>query len=276
MKYFGIFGFADDLKHLSPSLLGLQRMLNICKAFSTSTGLTFNARKTLCIKFHYGHHVNEITQYTIFLGNDKLKWYSQVEHLGHTFNWGVNFSADVIYIKGQFIGCVNSIITQFGFVHHVCKLKLLVTHGYSFYGSSLWHLCDNDSKKLYISWNIAVCRLYDFPRTAHTRFLAHIAGVPHLNLNLKCRFAKYLYIAINSHNERIAFLTKLCMYNTMSITGSNVCNMLCEFNINMSDIINGSASNLMKTAYTGFNAVPGEQWKCDMILELTDCIYGFS
>ncbi len=63
----------DDLKRLCPCLLGLQRMLNICKAFSTSTGLTFNVKKTLCIKFHHGHHVNEITQYTIFLGNDELK-----------------------------------------------------------------------------------------------------------------------------------------------------------------------------------------------------------
>ncbi len=62
----------------------------------------------------------------------------------------------------------------------------------------------------------------------------------------------------------------------MSITGSNVSNMLCEFNINMSDIINGSASNPMKIAYTGFNALSDEQWKCDMFLELTYCIYGFS
>ncbi len=81
----------------------------------------------------YGHHVNEITQYTIFLGNDKLKWYSQVKHFGHTFNCCINFSADVTYRKGQFIGCI---ITQFGFAHPVCKLKLLITHGYSFYGSS--------------------------------------------------------------------------------------------------------------------------------------------
>ncbi len=32
----------------------------------------------------------------------------------------------------------------------------------------------------------------------------------------------------------------------------------------------------MKIAYTGFNAPPDEQWKCDMILELTDCIYSFN
>ncbi len=84
-----------------------------------------------------------------------------------------------------------------------------------------------------------------------------------------------LYKAINSQNEKIAFLAKLCMYNTMSITGSNVSNMLCEFKINMSHIINGSACNLMKIAYTGFNALPDEQWKCDMILKLIDSIYGF-
>ncbi len=77
------------------------------------------------IKFHHGHHVNEITEYIIFLGNDKLKWYSQVKHLGHTFNCCVNLSADVAYRKGQLIGCVNSIITQFGFAHQVCKLNCL-------------------------------------------------------------------------------------------------------------------------------------------------------
>ncbi len=76
--------------------------------------------------------MNEITQYTIFLGKDKLKWYSQVKHLGHTFNCCVNFSDDIAYRKGQFIGCVNNIITQFGFAHPVCKLNLLVIHGYSF------------------------------------------------------------------------------------------------------------------------------------------------
>ncbi len=35
----------------------------------------------------------------------------------------------------------------------------------------------------------------------------------------------------------------------------------------MSDIINGSASNLIKIAYTGSNALHDEQWKCDMILD---------
>ncbi len=69
-------------------------------------------------------------------------------HFVHTFNCCVNFSADVAYRKGQFI---ESIITQFGFAHPAWKLTLLVTHGYSFYGSYLWDLYNNDSKMLYIT-----------------------------------------------------------------------------------------------------------------------------
>ncbi len=138
-----------------------------------------------------------------------------------------------------------------------CILFLIFNQFY--YNKSINPVHTHDSKKLYITLNIAVCRLYDLTRTAHTRFLTRIADVPHVNLNLKCRFAKFLYKAINSQNEIITFLAKLCMYNTMSITGSNVSNMLCEFKINMSHIINGSASNLMKVACTGFNALPDEQ-----------------
>ncbi len=39
----------------------------------------------------------------------------------------------------------------------------------------------------------------------------------------------------------------------------------------MSDIINGSASNLMKKAYTSFNALPDEQWICDAIKKNQKC-----
>ncbi len=62
------------------------------------------------------------------------------------------------------------------------------------------------------------------------------------------------------------------LYNTTLITGSNLSNMLCEYNINMSDISNGCTSNLINIAYTGFSAIPDKQWKYDIILELTDCM----
>ncbi len=114
-NYYGCVGYADNLKLRCPGLKGIQRMPNICTTFSGSNGLIFNANKTMCIQFHYGKNSGEIPQYSVYLGLDKLQWYSQVKHLGHIFNYCSSFSTDVANRKGQFIGCVNSIITQFWF-----------------------------------------------------------------------------------------------------------------------------------------------------------------
>ncbi len=49
MNNFGIIRFADNLKLLPPSLLDLQRMLNICKAFSTSTTVLLLVQRRLSV-----------------------------------------------------------------------------------------------------------------------------------------------------------------------------------------------------------------------------------
>lgn len=275
-KYYGIVGFADDLKLLCPSLKGLQKMLNVCHKFSVSTGLIFNSDKTVCIKFHASSHINDIVQYPMFLGENQLKWCTKVKHLGHVFNCCLSFTPDVAYRKGQFIGCVNGIITQFGFAHPVCKLKLLTTHGYSFYGSSLWNLYGNACSQLYVTWNIAIRRLYDLPRMAHTRFLTHITGIPHINHSLKCRFVKFVHKAITSCNSKVSFLANMCLSNTQSITGNNMSNILLEYGLNLNVIENLQFSSKMNVSYYGRNCLPNEQWKCDMILELLNCMYGLS
>ncbi len=121
-------------------------------------------------------HSGEIPQYPVYLGLDMFLWYSQVKHLGDIFNCCSSISDDVANSKGQFISCVNIIITQFGFAHPICKMKLLVTHGYSCYGSYLWDLYGNACNHLYTTWNIAVHRLNELPRTAHTRLLCNITN----------------------------------------------------------------------------------------------------
>ena len=47
----GAVSYADDITLLSPSLHGLNRMLEICAKFADNFDITFNSKKTLCIKF---------------------------------------------------------------------------------------------------------------------------------------------------------------------------------------------------------------------------------
>ncbi len=97
----GCVGYANDLKLLCPGLKGLQRMLNILINFLIVMASYFNATKTMCIQFHYGKYSGEIPQYPVYLGLDKLQWYSQVKHLGHIFNCCLRFSADVANRKNE-------------------------------------------------------------------------------------------------------------------------------------------------------------------------------
>ncbi len=113
-------------------------MLNICNKCSCINDLIFNATKLMCIQFHYGKHSGEIPKYPVYLWLDKLQWYWQGKHIGYDFKC---FSAGVANRKGQFIDCVNGIITQFGFGHLFCRMKLLVTHGYIFVGLLYGIIC---------------------------------------------------------------------------------------------------------------------------------------
>ena len=50
-QYMGCVAYADDVTLLSPSISGLQNMLDKCYAFSKDYSMVFNENKTACIKF---------------------------------------------------------------------------------------------------------------------------------------------------------------------------------------------------------------------------------
>ena len=45
-KFLGVFGYADDLTLLCPTLSGLQEMLNICEDYAKDYNILFNASKS--------------------------------------------------------------------------------------------------------------------------------------------------------------------------------------------------------------------------------------
>ncbi len=130
---------------------------------------------------------------------------------------------------------------------------------------------------LYTTWNIVVHRLYELPRTAHTRLLCNITNLPHVELSLKCRFIKFINKATKSCNKKVYFLTKICISNTLSVTGCNISNILCEFKISIFDIMYGNnVCGLINKSNTTSNNIGNEKWKYTIILELLDCLYCLS
>ena len=91
--YCGALAYADDITISCPSRRGLNRLLYICHSFALSNNITFNTKKTMCIK--YGEPVKDSEMIT--LDQVQLKYYETVRHLGNFFNTDNNCTSDINY-----------------------------------------------------------------------------------------------------------------------------------------------------------------------------------
>ena len=55
-----IIAYADDLVVMAPSVTALQNILNICYLEARNLSLTFNPKKSFCIKFFKGQKYKKI------------------------------------------------------------------------------------------------------------------------------------------------------------------------------------------------------------------------
>ena len=64
----GVLSYADDITNSCPTIVhGLNFLLDICNQFACENCITFNSKKTVCIKFCEFVHDNECVKL-----NDKM------------------------------------------------------------------------------------------------------------------------------------------------------------------------------------------------------------
>ena len=97
--YCGALAYADDITISCPSCPGLNRLLYICHSFALSNDITFNTKKTMCIK--YGEPVKDSEK--IILDRVQLKYHETVSHLGSFFNNDNNGISNINYKCSSFI-----------------------------------------------------------------------------------------------------------------------------------------------------------------------------
>ncbi len=152
---------------------------------------------------------------------NKLKWFTQVKHLGHTFgcclyysaSWKgqfikyikstiTHFGVDIASWKGQFIKYIKSTITHFRVVRPVCKFQILVTHthGYSFLWIHTMVLTVNNCLK----HEILLCTDYMIClELLILGFLSHIRNMSHGKQNIDLSSLYIVYTIVNSGNDRV-------------------------------------------------------------------------
>ena len=144
--YVGCLAYADDICLLSPTVLGMQKMLNTCDVYGKSHNLVFNYKKSAAITFVK----NRFTKFfdpEFTLGGNILSCHKTVTHLGVVSDRCCRDASDIESRTRKFFGAVNSTAAKLGgFCTSDEAWKRIVDHKLFpvlVYGSHLW---DTDRK----------------------------------------------------------------------------------------------------------------------------------
>ena len=151
--FVGILGYADYNFLWSPTLDGLQDMLNTCADYASEHNLTFSTNedpkksKTKSKK----RYLKELT-----LCGKKLPWVEYVKHLGNTIVNNVDdMSQDTAEKRAQYIARNNELLQEFSLAHPNTKCLINNIFNTHFTGSSLWNLFNKATEKLEKKWNVS-------------------------------------------------------------------------------------------------------------------------
>ena len=116
--------YADDMAVLSPSVKGLQKLLNICQEYCSNWDILLNAKKTKNMCFGRG----STPCFTTTINNVSIPWVSHWKYLGVTLQAGPTFQCCIKDKLSSFYRALNSILRIEGNADEMVKLRLLESH----------------------------------------------------------------------------------------------------------------------------------------------------
>ena len=166
----GIIGYADDNILISPTLDGLQDMIDTCVEYANKHNLVFSTNdnpkksKTKCMSFL--QKMRPLKDMTLY--GKKLPWVYYFIHLGNTIVNNIDgMSQDILEKRAQYIVKNNELVQEFSFAYPSTKCLINNIFNTHFTGSSTWNIFNSASQKLEKSWNVAVRTMLSLPRETH-------------------------------------------------------------------------------------------------------------
>ena len=131
----------------------------------------------------------------------------------------------------MFINKTNEIMQEFHFSHPLTRVWLNRIYNSHFYGSVLWPLRGKDVTTLEKSWNVAIRRNFNLPRETRSYLIEPISGEIHVRTLLARRFVSFVQSIRVSRKRSLRELLNVLEYDTMSVTGRNLRQILIRTSI---------------------------------------------
>ncbi len=159
-------------------------MADVCADFGQENSITFNEKKSVCIKFG-----SDSQKPDIVINGKALQWESKVKHVGNVLNPSLHDKNEIQLKRQEFFQQVNKLLADSQkYVQWDIIAHLFSKYCNSFYGSHMWDLRSLHLQALYRSWNRAVRIVLQLPFDSHHYLLPLLLDTPSLEVQLMCRF----------------------------------------------------------------------------------------
>ena len=267
--FIGIIGYADDNFLMSPTLDGLQEMIDTCAEYAKEHNLSFSTNnnpkksKTKCMAFLSKNRSLK----DIMLCGKKLPWVQRVRHLGNTIENNIDgMTQDILEKRAQYISKNNELLQEFFFAYPTTKNLINNVYNTHFTGSSVWNIFSNASERLEKTWNVSQRIMLSIPRETHKYLIEPLSETRHIKVSLMKRYLRFTEMLSESRKNGMRNLYNAIRNDCQSITGYNLRNILLR---------NGDLKlDFLKTPF--YNLPANESWRVPLMREILDIKNGKS
>ena len=243
----GVFGYADDLILLSPSLTGLKNMIKICKEYAAEHDILFNGKKSKYLIF--GKDGKYKFNHTVHVNNEIVERCIEADHLGHPLH--TEKTVEALAEKGlnNLNSSYYSFMTRYKDCYPTTRNKLFHQYCSSMYGSQLWLLNSNSVEKVLSRWRKFHRVVLGVPNTTHCDLLPLIADRMSMKCSLELKFISFYKSIATSDNEIVGYIAKNMLQSLNSTMRKNIRYLSYKYDMSIDWMRTASKGKLRKHIY---------------------------
>ena len=170
--------YVDDLVIISPSVKGLQRLLDICDVYGQNHDILFNHDKTVCMYMPSGN-CYYLNMPVVVLNGIQLAFVRTYTYLGTVMTCDNADDANMRRQKGICYARANGIIKNFSMCSPVVKATLFRTFCSNMYCSQLWRDFRSGSiRQLIVGYNHSFRYIMNYPRNCSASGMFVFNNIP--------------------------------------------------------------------------------------------------
>lgn len=251
--YSNIICYADDIVLLSPSIPGLQILLDMIDEELLNLKLSINVKKSVILRFLSNASKNGCNyKPKLFVSGIELTVVDKMKYLGVIINSNFNENDDIYRLRNNFFNKFNMILRKFNSLDVNAFMTLFKSYCMQFYGAELWLNFNNSSqvlKQFEIGFHKSLKKIlnvsYHESNHAVCKHLKLLTLRHYLNYLQLTKLFSLLQNPCNFINKNKFFYWKGVFLNKLSTTFKNV--------YGISDVFNNDLDALIARIYFIFN-----------------------